>query len=180
MRSPVGFPSASGTVTRQNLMRPLLLLDVDGVLNPDFTDKSWRKRESDPEWVKKYVIHQGEPLRVYLNTGHGAKLLAAAADAGADLGWATTWNGLANAHIAPAVGLPRLPVYYAKRYAKPTTVLPALESRNFVWLDDEMYVIDACDRHPGGAGVWVHARSGLQDHHLTKAVKILKGYADDS
>jgi hypothetical protein len=167
-------------------MRPVLLLDVDGVLDPYFTPRAWAKRSGRDGW-RRYdtsgpdlLDEDGKPLRLvqYLNAGHGALLLEAAAEAGAGLAWATTWNDLANKYVGPKIGLPELPVYPSggnpKRAAAVLEAVAA-ERRRFAWLDDSHAVIAACQRSPWGEGVWVHARSGLLPYHLTRAVKILKG-----
>jgi hypothetical protein len=82
-------------------MRPLLLLDVDGVLNiygapvppPGFTDHDLFPEDDEP---------------VRLNLGHGAWLTEMLAVA--DIAWATGWNAEANRLLAPLLGLPALPV----------------------------------------------------------------------
>lgn len=166
-------------------MKPLLLVDVDGVLDPCFTPKAWGKRSGRDGW-KRYdttvagVLDDdtGQALKVvqYLNANHGAMLLAAAAEADAELAWATTWNELANTYVGPKVGLPELPVYWSGGNPKrASVVLDAVGHRRFAWLDDSHGVIAACERSPWGHGVWVHQRSGLMQYHLDKAVKILKG-----
>lgn len=166
-------------------MKPVLLLDVDGVLDPDFTPRAWAKRSGKDGW-RRYdtsgpdlLDDDGEPLRLvqYLNANHGSMLLAAAAEAGAELAWATTWNELANIYVGPKIGLPELPVYDSGGNPKrPAAVLEAVaaQRRRFAWLDDSRGVIAACQASPHGEGVWVHARSGLMPYHLARAVKILK------
>jgi hypothetical protein len=166
--------------------RPLLLLDVDGVLDPYFTPRAWAKRSGRDGWQRHDVSSPdllddaGRPLKLvqYLNAGHGAMLLAAAAEADAELAWATSWNELANKHVAPKIGLPPLPVYWSGGNPKrPAAVLEAVaaQRRRFAWLDDSHAVIAACQPSPWGEGVWVHGRSGLMPYHLARAVRILKG-----
>jgi hypothetical protein len=177
-------------------MKRVLLLDVDGVLDPEFTPRAWAKRSGRDGW-RRYDTsgpdllddETGEPLRLaqYLNAGHGAMLLAAAAEASAELAWATTWNQLAwattwnqlaNKYVGPRIGLPELPVYNSGGNPKrPAGILAAVAAQGarFAWLDDSRKVIAACQASPHGAGVWVHARSGLMQYHLDRAVKILRG-----
>jgi hypothetical protein len=88
-------------------VRPLLLLDVDGPLNP-YAAKPTRR----PPGYRTYRMRPGgwddpklKPLRVWLNPDHGPRLLALPYD----LVWATTWRGDANIWIGPALGLPELP-----------------------------------------------------------------------
>lgn len=64
--------------------RPLLLLDVDGPLNPF--------RATKPEG---YTAHRlptaGSSFQVWLNPGHGRMLLDFADRHGVELVWCTTW-----------------------------------------------------------------------------------------
>ncbi|GAA3369335.1 hypothetical protein GCM10020367_11640 [Streptomyces sannanensis] len=78
---------------------PLLLIDIDGPLNP-YGGQPERRPEG-------YTTHRmcpsgwthGKPLRVWLNHGHGEELLALAEQY--ELVWATTWKGEANVWIGP-------------------------------------------------------------------------------
>jgi hypothetical protein len=124
-------------------MGPLLLLDIDGPLNPwaavpgarppgyvehSFPVSRWRRRR----------------LRVWLNPRHGPALLDLAARTGAELAWATSWGHRANALVGPAIGLPRLPVV---EFAGPRSdtesswKYPAVArfayGRSLAWLDDD-------------------------------------------
>lgn len=79
----------------------VLLLDVDGPLNP-FDAKPTRRPEG-------YLTHRYEfpgvksekPLRVWLNPSHGPLLEAL----GVEIVWATAWEHSANTWIAPKIGL---------------------------------------------------------------------------
>lgn len=117
--------------------KPILFLDVDGPLNPYGANPSRR-----PEG---YVTHRmfadtgnwgKRGLRVWLNPGHGERLLALPFS----LVWATTWEGLANKHIGPNIGLPELPFVHFG--FSEVTKIPALvrfaEGRPFAWVDDEI------------------------------------------
>jgi hypothetical protein len=123
-------------------MRPLVLLDVDGPLNP------WAaKPDSLPEG---YVEHRfrlsgwsrRKPLRMRLNPDHGADLARLAARTGAELVWATTWEHKANTMVGPAIGLPSLRVIEFAAYAdqstwKFTAVSRFARGRALAWLDDD-------------------------------------------
>src|SRR5665213_3690063 len=81
--------------------KPVILLDVDGPLNP-FDAKPTKRPEG-------YLTHRyewkapksGKPLRVWLNPLHGPLLDAL----GAEIVWATAWEHEANTWIAPKIGL---------------------------------------------------------------------------
>ena len=80
--------------------RPLLLLDIDGVLNPFGA-------VGCPGGYAEHVLFPGEePVRV--NAGHGDWLRELAAEF--SLVWATAWGEEANRRLAPLLGLDPLPV----------------------------------------------------------------------
>lgn len=95
----------------------LLLLDVDGVLNPFAVTPTARplgyrtyRYTPDGRWYSGRNVRRHQGVRVWLHPAHGARLRELAAAAGLDLAWATTWLHDANRFIGPAIGLPELPV----------------------------------------------------------------------
>jgi len=126
------------------LPSPVLLLDVDGVLNPDKHPRA----VIPPGFTKHRLRPGGERYKVYLSEGHGPRLLST----GADLVWATTWEHHANHLISPRVGLPQdLPVIEWDRsgqsrdhgaFWKTPQVLAWLEQhhpgRPWIWIDDDI------------------------------------------
>jgi hypothetical protein len=95
----------------------LLLLDVDGPLNPyaakGFTRSSGfvtYRETPDGDWVCCRGVRMVKGHRVRLHPGHGAMLRALAEETGLALVWATAWEHSANLRIAPAIGLGDLPV----------------------------------------------------------------------
>lgn len=98
--------------------RGLLLLDVDGPLFPWRNKDSHRpagyashRRARDGRWYsdrRDFRRHKG--TYIWLHPGHGRHILELAADTGLRPVWATTWLHEANERIAPAIGLPELPV----------------------------------------------------------------------
>ena len=110
--------------------RPLLLLDVDGVLNI-------------------LGAGDGSPTECFGASGHLIRHrtdlpeLLARLRARFELVWATAWEQRANTGIAPRLGLPELPVICFSQHpgrALPTWKLPAVIShvgrRAFAWVDD--------------------------------------------
>ena len=132
------------------MTRPLLLLDVDGPLNPyarkghernklPLPYKTLRLRPAGWELARK-------PLRVWVSEAHGPMLLDFAAEHDVELAWATTWMHDANTMIGPEIGLPLLPVVDfgthpgAVRGWKYPAVLAFAQGRPVAWLDDDFRV----------------------------------------
>jgi hypothetical protein len=120
--------------------KPLLFLDVDGVLNPVC-----------PHPDAGFDTHTLFGYAVLLSARHGAWLRELADTY--ELVWATTWEEHANTHVAPALGLDPLPVVrlsgYVPRPGDPRIPLMELFSaqkwapllrhaggRPFAWVDD--------------------------------------------
>lgn len=156
-------------------MKPLLLIDVDGPLNP-YAAKPSRRPES-------YQTHRmrptgwenpwQKPLRVWLNPAHGPALLALPFD----LAWCTTWAAEANEWIGPHIGLPKLPVVPwpddARKeqtdgiFWKTKYVVEWAAGRPFAWIDDDFADRDreyVATHHDSPALLhWVSPRLGLLD-----------------
>ena len=130
-------------------MKPLLLIDVDGPLNP-YAAKAQRRPEGySTHRMRPTGWTDGRPLRVWLNHGHGAELLALAEHY--ELVWATTWKGEANEWIGPHLGLPELPFIdwpqmhgRAPRgtFWKTQYILQYAPGRPFAWIDDDITRFD--------------------------------------
>jgi hypothetical protein len=112
--------------------RPLLLVDVDGVLNP------WHAIECPPGF-REYSFAPGE--RVRLSVYHG-ELLRSLADSFV-LVWATAWEHRANRFICPVIALPELPVIEFPvtgpdyLFRKLPAVIDSVGDRPCAWIDDE-------------------------------------------
>ncbi|MEV1076843.1 HAD domain-containing protein [Streptomyces sp. NPDC050211] len=166
--------------------RPLLLLDVDGPLNPYravFTrHRGYVTRRLHPSaWSARQApgsrrLRRG--LRVRLHPGHGARLLALPYE----LAWATTWMHEANEMIAPVIGLPGdLPVIeftnlFAKDpdglYWKTRRVVEWAAGRPFVWVDDMVSDLDVrhvAEHHDGPALLLrIDPRRGLREAEFAR------------
>ncbi|GII36320.1 HAD domain-containing protein [Planotetraspora phitsanulokensis] len=162
--------------------KPLLLLDVDGVLNPS--------RRSSLRYRRHICVVDGGLYKLLLDRRHGPQLLSLARDTGAELVWATTWEEHANVEIAPRVGLPRLPVIRvtgdpvskAGEHFKTGAVADYVDGRPFVWFDDGLTTADHdyLRAHEGVDDfllVHVDARHGLGEDHLTQAREWLSTFA---
>ncbi|MCK2214852.1 HAD domain-containing protein [Actinomadura sp. ATCC 31491] len=157
-------------------MKPLLLLDVDGVLNPI--------GRPAPGYRQFRCLIDDETYVVHLDPRHGPRLLGLAAATGAELVWATTWEHHANDWIAPRIGLPSLPVIGVNAAAGPVSehgemfktphVAAYAGRRPFVWFDDQVWAEDEeyLRVHQGlGDFLLVHVdpARGLTSRHLGMA-----------
>ncbi|XVV07074.1 HAD domain-containing protein [Actinosynnema sp. CA-248983] len=169
----------------------LLMLDVDGPLNPCAAKPSKRpagyrtfRYTRSGGWHTGRDARRYRGLRVWLNPAHGPALRALAADTGLELVWATTWLDLANELVAPAIGLPELPVVRfpdldRERGWPPDgewkwrAVAAYAAGRPLAWFDDELDAWSAArgafDLERGGAPTrlcTVDPRRGLTDEHF--------------
>ncbi|MGW5121274.1 hypothetical protein ACWEQ8_38440 [Streptomyces noursei] len=156
------------------MVRPLLLVDVDGPLNP-YAAKPQRRpagyqthRLLTPRWEatqRRRLAEWGtpdarvKPLRVWLNPEHGPALRSLPFD----LVWATTWEDEANAYVAPVLGLPELPfiAWPSPRpepeggvFWKTPAIVAWARGRAFAWVDDDITRADrawVAEHHDGPA-----------------------------
>ncbi len=154
---------------------PLVLVDVDGVLNPS------QSRTGD--YRRHWVFPGGIAHRLLLNPGHGPMLVELARASGAELVWATYWRDRANTWIAPRVGLPRLRyVPIPPRWRSRTRSAPGIwKARHvaawtgrtpFVWLEDDPAVARYLSGIPNLGHhlvIKIEPAIGLTQHDLTKA-----------
>ncbi|MEV6978734.1 hypothetical protein [Kitasatospora sp. NPDC093806] len=147
---------------------PLLLLDVDGPLNPyhaepDALPPGFRTYRTMPPWA-------AGPVEVRLDPAHGARLRALPYR----LVWATTWQADANRWIGPVLGLPELPYVPVPRPVewRPDDTCPKtwpivewVAGRPFAWVDDDLGPADrayVAAHHDGPALLHrVHPGRGL-------------------
>ncbi|MFI7131591.1 HAD domain-containing protein [Nonomuraea sp. NPDC050153] len=156
---------------------PLILLDVDGVLN------AWHRQ--GPHWQTYDAVSDIGTFKVNLNPEHGPMLLQLAAETGAELVWATTWELHANLSIAPLIGLPDLPVILVNSgrevpYVHPKTppVAEYVMRRPFVWFDDDLERADRLylkghDNVDAFQIIDVGPRKGLTHRHIRQAAEWL-------
>ncbi|AIA02172.1 hypothetical protein SAZ_08800 [Streptomyces noursei ZPM] len=153
-------------------IRPLLYLDVDGVLNPVLLGPG-------------FAAHDLMDHLVLLSADHAAWLHELSARY--ELVWATTWEHGANTHIAPLLDLPALPVVEFSRYRSrpddprfegPQSLLarkwaPLLRHagrRPFAWVDDVMPdgLVRCSRRRPDRLLLPVDPARGLRRHHVDR------------
>lgn len=123
--------------------RPVVLLDVDGVLNLGlFLSSAERGRlHGQDGWYSGRAGDRSDPYatRIVLNRRWGP-LVRSLAETGAELAWATRWQEAANVFIGPLLGLPVLPVVPVSAdmgRLKAQSVIPWTQGRPWAWLDDE-------------------------------------------
>lgn len=161
--------------------RPLLLLDVDGPLNPFAArlplPRGYTTHRMHPSnWLSRQTpgsrAHR-RGLRVRLNPAHGPILTGLPFE----LTWATAWMHEANTMIAPAVGLPTdLPVIeWPEPFPtdpdglcwKTRLLVEWADGRPFAWVDDMITDLDTTyvATHHDGPGLLlrIHPRRGLRE-----------------
>ena len=161
------------------MSKPLLLLDVDGPLNP------WLAKS--PAGFSSHRMNptgweHGTGLNVLLNPSHGPSLLSL----GFELVWATTWKDDANVWIGPHIGLPELPVIQLQVPWRNTSglcwktaqIVEWAAGRDFVWVDDDVTVRDADyidANHDGFGGIYqVSPKIGLNDADFAELSKVFE------
>lgn len=158
---------------------PLVLLDVDGVLNPLHRSPGYQRYRATPD---------GAFYRVLLNPEHGPLLTGLSEATGAEIVWASYWSGAANDWIGPRIGLPPLrfvpipprdPAYSYGGW-KARHVADWIGRHPFVWLEDEPDVADTLAARPELGPhhiVPVDPWTGLTAEHVEQARRWLEGLA---
>lgn len=168
--------------------RPAILVDVDGVLNAMLAcNKPRRTCPCHPGWIHVTARPEGMKYRLHLYPSMGPALLKMAADTGAELVWASTWENHANHWVGPEIGLPQLPfvpISFRPRSGfrfiasigewKARQVNQWAGGRPFVWFEDEPDAVDGlaalrAPDSPPALIVPVDERTGLTDDHLAQA-----------
>ena len=165
-------------------IRPLILVDVDGVLNV-ITSSAERRRLCYHEgWRQKRVELPAGAFRLFWNPAVGPLLRRLAADTGAELAWGTTWEEYANLVVGPLVGLPRLPVCPVNDFPhKANGIVPWTAGRPFVWFDDEPDAAQVTAKLAGAQPhlvVPVNERTGLTEEHAATAREWLLALRQDA
>jgi hypothetical protein len=149
--------------------RPLLLLDIDGPLNP------YRAKTIPAGYQRHEIVEGAKTWVVLLNPQHGVELNAMAEFF--QLVWATSWEHGANRLLAPRLGLPSdLPVIVWPEGARESAigqprswktpyVAEWVAGRPFAWIDDEV------NRHDRA----YLARRGGVGRHLVHRVDANRG-----
>ena len=120
-------------------MKPVIYLDVDGVLNAlDVVEKA----EGDDCWGDFEVHANVTPTNIpAFGRGYdlcmSKKMVAELASLDADVKWLTTWRQDAAEHVAPLVDAPDWPVVdWTVEKGAALAQDQAYNPRPFVWIDD--------------------------------------------
>jgi hypothetical protein len=117
---------------------PLILVDVDGVLNVIGSARERKRLVYHEGWRSRKVDLPPGQFRLTVHPEHGPQLLKLAAETGGELAWGTTWEDYANRYVGPLIGLPHLPVAPLPFSGhKARGFVPWTAGRPFVWFDDE-------------------------------------------
>jgi hypothetical protein len=175
--------------------KPIIALDVDGVLNPDVSSRQRSRLWYHHGWRRKSVQlgAGGGPTQLIVNPETGIWLQKLARDTGAELVWATRWNDLANAYVRPLANLPTLPYIATPSYLRPDPLAPNKATnqlkapfivkwsagRPLLWLDDEPPEIHAAERLVAPEqlfrGILTDPKVGLTIEHIDEARAWLAG-----
>jgi hypothetical protein len=160
--------------------RPLVLLDVDGVLNlGQFLSSRQRDRTGRQQgWYSGRAGDRHDPYaaRIVLNRYWGPMLISLE-DAGAELAWATGWQQEANWYISPLLGLGDLRWAPAVHGCKASTVIPWTEGRPWAWLDDiehELATASSLSQDRPHLPVLVSQETGLTAEHVAAVMQWLR------
>lgn len=152
--------------------KPLLFIDVDGVLNREVSNSQAHKRGLLS--INVTASSSGWKYKLHLDRADTDRLLSLTDVF--DLAWGTTWEHDANTLIAPQLGLPTdLPVAVVEpgdQISKAPGIARLADGLPFVWLDDH---VDSFDRgllvdYPASwLVIDVDDVTGLTDDHIGQA-----------
>jgi hypothetical protein len=151
-----------------------VLLDVDDVLNPDFSATARKKLARHDGWVSQWCVLPEGHFRLFVNPRHGQWLRDLVRETGVRLAWGTTWQDSANRYVGPLLGLPRLPVAPMRAgAAKAPSMVPWTLGAPFAWIDNDETELRIASRLADDIGqeflpVLVDARTGLTEEHIAR------------
>jgi hypothetical protein len=151
-----------------------VLLDVDDVLNPDFSAAVRKRLVHRDGWVTRWCDLPEGRFRLFVNPRHGTWLRELVRETGVRLAWGTTWQDAANQYVAPLLGLPRLPVApMMAGTVKAPSMVPWTEGTPFAWIDNDEWELGVARRLAEGIGqeflpVLVDERTGLTEEHIAR------------
>jgi len=160
--------------------RPLILVDVDGVLNVITSARERRRLCFHEGWQQRRVELDAGTFRLFFNPASGPLLTRLARETGAELAWGTTWEEYANLVVGPLLGLPRLPVAPVADFPhKAHGIIAWTAGRPFVWFDDEpdaAEVTAALAADQAHLVVSVNEREGITEKHAEIARNWLREF----
>lgn len=149
--------------------RPLLLLDVDGVLalsSGEYLDH--------PHEYESFNVFGDFRLHKRKDVNDTLEVLKP----WYEFVWATMWHGDANTWISPAVGLPsNLPFIHFPTDPKLPHILSYVNDRPFAWVDDNIYSWDHSEAREAEATCLLlrtNTQWGLLSSHVDQLISFAK------
>lgn len=147
------------------MTKPLLLLDVDGVLCPFGLD-------CDPEGFTYHPIHDDMGLGVWVSEANADRIHRLMDSF--EVHWCTGWQNDANKFISPLHGLPDLPVCPINRYDRSvhwkwSAIQDYVGDRPYAFVDDDIHPQTAKEMEQQTVPcLWVPVKYnvGLTDKHV--------------
>lgn len=144
------LPSGYGHIVPTDRVPPAWLLDVDGVVNalaPDAPPDAWPREAWVQEMVRADVPDRGVLTLPVLAARPVLEFITRVYESGAaEIRWHSTWRASAVTALAPALGLPPIPVSIAPEWAASAAMwwkIPAARriaetGQRLLWTDDQL------------------------------------------
>ena len=172
------------------MRKPMLFVDVDGVLNRLIEHggpggRAQAEAIGIPRGLVRHEVTEdgGRTFPLWMDPADKARLESMADDF--ELAWGTTWTHQAATRVSPLIDLDTSawPVATPKMsdYSKLPGVARLADGRRFVWLDDNLDYYDGrhLDEMPNAHWVVVDSTTGLTDEHLVAAREALESLVED-
>jgi hypothetical protein len=156
--------------------RPLLFVDVDGVINTDLPHVPVTRHEiEEPSSIRN---KDGSPIRRFVVLPEGIERRIATLAEQFDMVWCTTWFHAANRHFSSLLNQPAWPVVsYSDGKLDP--LMTFADGRPWAFVDDDVdYELRAATMpiSDNGLIVRIDPRTGLTDQHVSELTQFARSH----